>query len=355
MSFRYFYFGLLLTLSGVSKAGEIRLLTWPDYLPMSVIQAYTEKTTHEVKLHFYESDETKDLLMHTSRGSNYDIVVTSLFRLQNYSKQGWFDKVSKKSISNLKHLSTKWKKTYEQSNKHCIPYLWGSLGILYRKDHVNFEIKQWHDFFSPPKNFKGKINLLNDSRDIVGMALLSIGHKVNSKKLKHIHKVQQVLTDLQPWLASINALELSPYSPIISGNISMTMAYNGDALSLMSQSDKLAFTTPSNGTGLRLDCMAIPVAAQNKKLAHDFINYIHQPEVSAKISETLYYATPNKSALTLLPSKLRNNQMIYPKSELVERSDFHKPLSSKAQKTVQTIYSQLNFKLKARYKAKNTL
>ncbi len=353
MSFRYFGCTLLLSMSSMTMADEIRILTWPDYLPDSVIETFTKRTHHKVKLHFFESDETKDLLINTSGGANYDIVVTSLFRLQNYTKQGWLNKITLQSVPNLKHLSNKWKKKYQESNQHCAPYLWGTLGILYRKDRVKFELNQWHDFFSPPASFNGNINLLNDSRDVIGMSLLSIGHDINSNNLKHINQAHKILTTQLSSVTQFSALQLNSNSQLIAGDVAMSMAYNGDALTLMALNKNLAYTIPSNGTGLWLDCMAIPAKSENKTLAYEFLNFIHEAEISAQISETLYYATPNKQAQSLISSSVRNNPIIYPRSELLERSDFHRPLTSSAQKAVQTIYSQLNFELKARQKTKH--
>src|SRR3546814_3166189 len=60
------------------------------------------------------------------------------------------------------------------------------------------------------------------------------------------------------------------------------------------------------------DMLAIPKDAKHPNNAHEFINYLLKPEVSAATSSYVAYASGNKAALPLVDPEVLNNPGVYP-------------------------------------------
>ena len=60
------------------------------------------------------------------------------------------------------------------------------------------------------------------------------------------------------------------------------------------------------------DMLAIPADAPHPKNAHLFINYLLRPDVAAKNSSTMHYATSNAAAYSLIDPAVYNDRGIYP-------------------------------------------
>ena len=61
--------------------------------------------------------------------------------------------------------------------KYSIPYDWGTTGIGVRIDMIKEPITKWADLWNP--NYKGRINMLNDQRELLMSALIMLGCKEN--------------------------------------------------------------------------------------------------------------------------------------------------------------------------------
>src|SRR5699024_12055927 len=86
-------------------------------------------------------------------------------------------------------------KSIDTTNKYSIPYLWGTLGIVYNNKYVKpAEITTWHDLWQP--KYKKNIMLIDSSRDIMGMALASSGQSVNTKSIPELAAAKWKLATL---------------------------------------------------------------------------------------------------------------------------------------------------------------
>lgn len=64
------------------------------------------------------------------------------------------------------------------------------------------------------------------------------------------------------------------------------------------------------------DNMTIPKGAKNIAEAHEFIYYILDPAVIARISNQVGYPNPNKDATELVDAAIRNNPVMYVTPEM---------------------------------------
>jgi spermidine/putrescine-binding protein len=57
-------------------------------------------------------------------------------------------------------------------------------------------------------------------------------------------------------------------------------------------------------------------------LAHEFLNFMLRPDVSAEIAQTIRTATPNEKAFALLPESTQQSKTLYPDSTTLARAEW---------------------------------
>lgn len=72
--------------------------------------------------------------------------------------------------------------------------------------------------------------------------------------------------------------------------------------------------------------MVIPKTAPNPDAAYAWIEFMLQPEVAAKGTERLFFATPNQAAIEKLPETLRSNVSLFPPITAIDKSESIAPL-----------------------------
>ncbi len=89
---------------------------------------------------------------------------------------------------------------------------------------------------------------------------------------------------------------------------------------------KTRLCRPEEGSNLWFDNMVIPKTSDNIEGAHQFINFMLDPEIAAINTEYVSYSTPNQAALDYLPEEMVEDERFYPSPELTERLEVYENL-----------------------------
>ncbi len=65
----------------------------------------------------------------------------------------------------------------------------------------------------------------------------------------------------------------------------MSMMYNGGALMLQQYHDDIAFVLPKEGSNIGVDYISVLSASTNKAAAKQFINFLNEPEIAARLAQ----------------------------------------------------------------------
>ncbi|MCG8670822.1 MAG: spermidine/putrescine ABC transporter substrate-binding protein [Pseudomonadales bacterium] len=329
---------LFLVSATCAASTTLQLFIWEDYFPEELLTAF--ENTHGVKIEqvFYETDELKDeTLINTKGGQGLDLIVGSRASFREYAKYGWLNKYVDSDYSNLKHIDTQWLPK-DQLVGYSLPYLWGTVGIAYRKDKVATTIDSWNDLFKPADELKGRIMMIEDSRDTIGLALKSLGHSINSSDKTELKEAERLLLAQKPFVKSYSYPKLDESAQIVKGDIWVSMIYNGDALLLKEYNNNISFVVPQEGTNLWVDDIAILKQSKNIEAAKTFINFINEPMNAAKIATYLNYASPNKSAHAHLKKGFLEDRRIHPNQSVIDKSEFYTELSPRQLKQRNDIF-----------------
>lgn len=342
MFFRLMMFSLLISLSfTVARAADndlptpqrtLVLLNWSEYMDPELIARFEQ--THNVKVSeiYFEGDDLRDDMLLETEGQGYDVVLASGDAVERYRQRGWLASLDLAQIPNYSHIDEYWVDAFPGARGYAVPYFWGTLGIAYRSDLVSKPPRSWMDLLTPDEQVRGKIGMIESSRDLMTVALKARGYSANSTDKAEIGAAENLLIAQKPYVKTYVYLSLTEQSALVSGDILMTMIYSGDALMLREHHDAIEYVVPEEGSNIWVDYLVVMQNSPKKDLAWTFINFLNEPENAAHLAEYVYYATPNKSAEKLLPEDFLSDPVIYPDKQSLSKSEFHLPLPPRALK-----------------------
>ena len=224
-------------------------------------------------------------------------------------------------------------------NQYSIPYFWGTVGIVYNPEMLGeIELKGWNDLWNP--EFKNEILMVDGAREVMGMGLNSLYYSLNDTNKDHLLEAKAKLDTLTPNLKAIVGDEIKLF--MANEEAAIGVIWSGDAADIMWENEKLDYVVPEEGSNLWFDNMVIPKTAKNVEGAHQFINFMLDPENAAQNTDYVSYSTPNKAALELLDEEVVNDERFYPPEELTEKLEVYENLG----KEMLAYYNELYLEFK---------
>lgn len=309
-----------------SPESELHLYTWGDYIKPEIVERYEKEHNCRIIIDTYDSNEAMYAKLKVG-ASDYDLIFPSGYLVEIMQDQGMLLHIDRKEIPNTKYLDANYLK---QSNplieQYGVPYLMSLSGVAYRNDRLKIEDPSWGVFGK--SEYKGRMTMLNDLRETIGSALRYLGYSINTHDETEVQDAVRLLID---WKKNLAKFESEQYkNGIANAEYLVVQGYNGDILQVMRENPNVSFYLPKEGSVIALDYAVIPKRARNPDAAKAFINYLLDPEIAAEnIAFTLFLA-PNTGAYKLLSESLRNNPILFPPAEIMEKSEVIRNLGENA-------------------------
>jgi len=336
-----FFFALMLfslnPANGTEK--QLVLLNWSEYFDPEVLADFEKEHGIKVTESYYETDEIRTEMLINSDGKGYDLILCNGVNVALYAKKNWLAPIPEDKIPNLQYVDQRWREGFPDTKTYGVPFFWGTLGIAYRSDLITKPVTGWHDLFVPDEMLRGKIVMIKDSRDLIGMALKAKGYSANSTEPEELDQAKELLLKQKPFVRSYSYVSLSEQSSMVTGQTMMAMIYNGDALMLQEHEPAIKFVQPKEGGSLWCDYFLIARSSPSKEAAYTFLNYIHRPEIMARLAQYAYYASTNTRAHDHLPADFLTNPTIYPSKEVLDKSELLQQLPPRTVKKINSIFN----------------
>lgn len=320
------------------KTQELVFLNWPDYMDQGLIKKFEKQQGCKIRQVYYETEEEQERLLSLTNGKGYDVVLVSMINGLSYLNRKWLAPVDVARVPNLRHVDPAWGRLAPELMQHAVPFSWGTMGIVYRKDLVKGEVRGWKDLLVPREALRGRILMIKDLRDAMVPALKMLGFSVNSSKMDELDAAEKALLSQKPFVKKYSYPALDKKSQLVKGNIWMAMVYSGDAVTLQELNQNIAFVFPEEGTSLWLDNLVVMESSPKKELAMAFINFLNEPENAAQLAGHIYQATPNLAAKKLLPPEHLRNTIIWPDEKTMAGAELYAPLPPRVQKRYNSIF-----------------
>ncbi|HDR1787732.1 extracellular solute-binding protein [Pasteurella multocida] len=317
----------------------VYLYTWTEYVPDGLLDDFTKETGIKVIVSSLESNETMYAKLKTQgETSGYDVIAPSNYFVSKMAREGMLKELDHSKLPVIKDLNPDWlDKPYDKGNKYSLPQLLGAPGIAFNTDSYKGEnFTAWGDLWKP--EFKGKVQLLDDAREVFNIALLKLGQDPNTTDPTIIKQAYEELLKLRPNVLSFNSD--NPANSFISGEVEVGQLWNGSVRIAKKEQAPLNMVFPKEGPVLWVDTLAIPANSKNPDGAHKLINYLLSAKVAAQLAEEIGYPTSNLKALELLPSEVTQDPAVYPTAEILQNSHWQDDVGD-AVELYENYYQQL--------------
>ncbi len=303
---------LTLILSGCSRNKEtLYVYNWGDYMDESVIAEFEKETGIKVVYDTFATNEDMYVKI-KSGGSSYDLIFPSDYMITRMRDEGMLEKINLANIPNFKYIDDRFKgQDYDPNNEYSIPYMWGTVGILYNTTMVDDPVDSWDILWDP--KYSKQILMLDSQRDAIGIALIKAGYSLNSTDPTEISEAGELLKQQKPLVLAYALDEIK--DKMVAGEAALALVWSGEAIYAMQENPDLDYAIPKEGTNLWFDGMAIPKGAKNKEAAEKFIDFLCRTEIAFRNADYTGYATPHIEARELLDPEIRNNKAAYPDEE----------------------------------------
>ena len=265
----------------------------------------------------------------------YDILIPSDYMIERLIKENRLKEIDTTKLENYHFIGDSFKNTsYDPQNKYSVPYMWGTLGILYNKDKVDEVVDSWSILWN--EKYKGQILMLDSMRDSMAVALKKLGYSMNTTNEAEINAASQALIAQKPLVAEYGVDILK--DKMIRGSYAFTVAYSGDALYMQNENAELnggesvlEYVIPKEGSNFWIDAMCIPTTSKNTEGAMKFIDFMCSTEIAYDNVEYIEYSTPHTEVLQELGEDYINNRIYNPSAEILENCDSFYYLESNVQ------------------------
>lgn len=305
---------------GKAKQVTLHLFTWSDYTEEIIVRQFEERFGIKVVTDTFGSNE--ELLAKLQAGAGgYDVVVPSDYMVSILVKQDLLAQLDPAKIPNLAHVYKHLKGLYyDPQNKYSLPYLWGTTGIGYNADLVSPPPDSWKVLWD--ERYKGKISLLNDEREVFGMALRASGESLNAVDPA---KLEAAKANLMTQKALVKTYTSENYDQLlVSGEVVLAHGWSGTIMRASAERPSIKYVVPKEGGTIWQDNLCVLKSSDHKDEAMSFINFLLEPQTAALITSKVRYASASEEARLFVPKEIAQNPAIYPPAETVSRLEWIK-------------------------------
>ena len=304
-----------------AKGAELHIYTWSDYIAPDVIRGFEEGLGCTVVVDTFDSNENMYAKLKAG-GTGYDIIMPSSYQISTMAREKMIVALDHDRIPNV---MTNFDKSFsgqilDPEFTFNVPYAVTYTGFLYQKDKVpeGADVNSWSILTNAA--FKGRATLLDDIREDIGGALMSLGYSINATDPAQIDAaVEQILK----WRANVRKFDSESYkTEVPSGATYIGQGYSTDAAQVILGDEEegfpprpdLAFALPREGYSACFDEMVIAAGAPRPDLAYAFINYVYSGVVAAANMDYLCGPTPVASGIALLDEDYRKLIVLDPET-----------------------------------------
>lgn len=312
--------GTLFGCAAKEDSNTLYVLNWGDYIDEALLTQFEEETGIQVN---YTTMATNEEMMVKLEETDciYDVCFPSDYIIERLIQKDLLHELNKDNIPNLQYIDERFLDLdFDPENKYSVPYMWGTVGILYNTTMVQEPVTSWDILWD--ETYADQILMYDSIRDTIGVALMKLGYSINTRNEADIQAAEEALIAQKP---IVQAYLGDPIKDrLISGGAAMGIVYSGDAMWCMYENPDLAYAVPETGSNLWFDNIIIPKTSDNTEAAEAFINFLCDPEVAAQNAEYIGYSTPNAAALEILGEEYINDPTYNPPQELLDKCEiFH--------------------------------
>lgn len=297
--------------------GELNILNWGEYIDPELIELFEKETG--VTVNYVEMTSNEEMLIKLrSSDCVYDMCFPSEYIIEQLIATNMLLPLDMEKIPNAKNIAEDKlaiTDTFDPGNTYSLPYMWGTVGILYNTTIVEEPVTSWKILWD--EKYAGQIWMYDSVRDSIGITLKMLGYDLNTRSADEVAEARDMLIAQKPLRKGFGTDNMR--SSMVNGKAAMAVIYSGDAFCCIDENPDLAYAVPDEGSNVWFDNVVIPKTAKNVEAAHAFINFLNDASIAARNTEYIFYSTPNAGAMALLDDYFTDNETYNPPADVLAR------------------------------------
>jgi spermidine/putrescine transport system substrate-binding protein len=282
---------------GSSNSADTKTLffeNWSEYMDEETVGLFAKETGIDFKYTeaFNDNNEYFAKIKPALRNGDKidaDLIAPTFWMADRLIRLGWVQKLDKSSIPNFANLRDDLKgPSWDKGNEYSLPYQSGIAGIAYNKKVTGRELKSVEDLFDPA--FKGKIGMLTEMRDTIGLILMAEGKDISkvstfNEAANAFDRLEKAKNDGQ-----IRSFTGNDYvDDLAVGNFAACVGWSGDVLQLSKDNPDIKFIVPEEGGTSWYDTMVWMKGSENGESVSKWMNYLYDPVNAARLTSFVQF------------------------------------------------------------------
>jgi spermidine/putrescine transport system substrate-binding protein len=259
--------------------GDLLIYNWAQYMDPALKKEFSEK--YGVQVNEVNFDNLEAMVIKMRSGAQYDLIFPSaeyVYRLRNEGLLAQIDREKLKFQGNIaNYYDSPW---YDPNSEFSIPYTYYTTGIAWRDDVVKNMTGSWNDLTNP--DGEGRMFILDDFQEAIGEANLINGYYLNTEEESELETSKETLLEQKEFARGFST---NSVTNLVNGTAVLHQAWNGDIVNVRNQVDdpeNYKYETCEEGVPVGSDTMAIPINARSPGTAMLFMDWMLNPEISAR-------------------------------------------------------------------------
>ena len=314
---------------------------WPAYIdpihkPDSTVSVFQQRTGISVSYtddindnaEFYAKVKNQ---LAACQPINRDMIVMTDWMAARLVGLGWVQKFDNTKTANFTKniLPNLRARAWDKDMVYAAPWQSGLTGMAYN-GKVAKEIRTIDELLTRP-DLKGKVAVLSEMRDTMGLLLLSNGKDPANFTAADfdaaLDKLKKAVSSGQ-----IRKFTGNDYKEdLAKGDLAACIAWSGDVIQLAAEEgSKVSWVEPEHGLIIWSDNLLIPAPATHRANAEQLIDYYYDPKVAAELAAWVNYICPVQGAqdeMTKIDPDLATNPLIFPDAATLAKTHSFKALT----------------------------
>ncbi|MEL6234637.1 MAG: polyamine ABC transporter substrate-binding protein [Pseudomonadota bacterium] len=342
--------------SAAAQDKVLNVYNWSDYIAEDTIEKFEAETGIKVNYDVYDSNEVLEAKL-LAGNTGYDIVVPTSDFLRRQIAAGVYMELDAAQLPNLANMDADLMANaavYDPGNAHSVIYMWGTTGIGYNADMVAERLGEdaptnsWALVFDPQyaeKLADCGISFLDAPTEMLPAAMNYAGANPRSTDRADFEKGAEVMQGVRDHIRYFHSSQY--INDLANGNICVAVGWSGDVFQAQVRAEEadngvsIEYVIPDEGALQWFDMMAIPKDAPNPELAHQFINFIMDAQITADITNYVWYANGNAASMAMVDAEVKENPGIFPTEAAKSRLWGSEVYNARTDRVVNRLWTQV--------------
>ena len=321
------------TPSAGAGAGALVWANWPEYIDVAgrgrrrpTLDAFVRRTGIEVDYQEVVNDNEEFVssigsALEAGRPVGYDILTLTSWKAAELVRAGWVQPFG--PVDNVDNLIPALARPdWDPDQRFSMPWQAGLTGIAYDARRVDRAIGSLDELFRR-RDLNGRVGLLTEFTDTVGMALLAQGRDPSGATVTGVQSAVDLLSERTEAGRFAGYYGNDFIDALAGGEVVACLAWSGDVLQAQLRNPYLKFVIPEEGLMIWSDSLIVPSASTKSDAVARLAAYFYDPVVAAKVAAWVNYICPvlgAQEAMEGIDPDLAQSPLIFPDTTILDRS-----------------------------------